>query len=150
MMHWWRADDALNHGTWEPWFLYPWIFLFSNIYHMLGFSATSSYALGGISFDIPGPRAFRKYMVYLVTWGHRRDRRSGNRGKIELPRGNLIGGWVLLHVLRTLLAEQGRLDNTRSAYLQLIFHPHNIYIVLFFFKKSLIFPETALSLSIFH
>ena len=33
---------------------------------MLGFSDTSSYALGNISFDIPGPRAFRKYMVYTV------------------------------------------------------------------------------------
>ena len=40
---------------------------------MLGFSATTSYALGGISFDIPGPRAFRKYMVYLVTWPDKRS-----------------------------------------------------------------------------
>ena len=68
--------------TWEYNFWYAWTILFSKIYHMLGLSGTSSYAvfvylcicicvfvhetLGNISFDILGPRAFRKYIVCMV------------------------------------------------------------------------------------
>ena len=68
--------------TWEYNFWNPWTILFSKIYHMLGLSGTSSYAvfvylcicvcvfvhetLGNISFDICGPRALRKCMVCTV------------------------------------------------------------------------------------
>ena len=72
----------LRFDTWEHNFWYPWTILFSKIYHMLGFSGTSSYAVfvylcicifvfallthGNIIFDILELSSFQKYTTWWV------------------------------------------------------------------------------------
>ena len=69
---------------WEYHFWYPWTILFSKIYHMLGLSGTSSYAVfvylcicifvfvrsthGNMIFDILEQSSFQKYTTCWVFW----------------------------------------------------------------------------------